>query len=255
MAAEKKRPVSRKRAAVEEEILSVAADKFAKRGYQATPLEDIAASAGISRAAFYLYFSSKDELLQRILSRVVKTYRAGVEQIVAEDVLAPEKLRHIVRFLVRYAATNATLVQVFFNELFYGRVQARNQSRRSMRAVLKMIEQVVHAGVQKGELVAVQPAIFTYALAGMCHWIYRWYEPDGVWTPDTVADEFIRIVESGCLRHKIDSPQGSNAEELRVLQREIKDLTAMVMKLDHRNTLAPAATPRRHPHSSPASAA
>jgi len=52
-----------------------------------------------------------------------------------------------------------------------------------MRAVLKMIEQVVHAGVQKGELVAVQPAIFTYALAGMCHWIYRWYEPDSVWTP------------------------------------------------------------------------
>jgi TetR/AcrR family transcriptional regulator, cholesterol catabolism regulator len=72
-----------------------------------------------------------------------------------------------------------------------------------MRAVLKMIEQVVDAGVQKGELVAVQPGIFTYALMGMCHWIYRWYLPDGVWTPDTVADEFIRIIESGCLRHSI----------------------------------------------------
>jgi Tetracyclin repressor-like, C-terminal domain len=119
-----------------------------------------------------------------------------------------------------------------------------------MRAILKMIEQVVDAGVQKGELVAVQPGIFTYALMGMCHWIYRWYLPDGVWTPDTVADEFIRIIESGCLRHKIDSPQGSDAEELRVLQRDIKALTAMVMKLDHRNTLARAATPRRRPHSS-----
>jgi hypothetical protein len=70
--------------------------------------------------------------------------------------------------------------------------------------------------------------------------------------PDTVADEFIRIIESGCLRHKIDSPQGADAEELRILQRDIKALTAMVMKLDHRNSLARTATPRRRPHSSPA---
>jgi hypothetical protein len=122
-----------------------------------------------------------------------------------------------------------------------------------MRAVLKMIEQVVDAGVQNGELVAVQHGIFTYALLGMCHWIYRWYEPDGVWTPDTVADEFIRIIESGCLRHT-DSPRGSDAEELRILQRDIKDLKAMVMKLDQGNTLKRPATPRRRPHSSPASA-
>jgi hypothetical protein len=62
-----------------------------------------------------------------------------------------------------------------------------------------------------------------------------------------VADQFIRIIESGCLKHKIDSPQGSDAEELRVLQRDIKDLTAKVMKLDHGKTLAEVATPRRRP--------
>jgi hypothetical protein len=51
----KKTAVSRKRAAIAEEILRVAADKFGKHGYQATTLDEIATAAGISRAAFYLY--------------------------------------------------------------------------------------------------------------------------------------------------------------------------------------------------------
>ena len=39
----KKIAVSRKRTAIEEEILRIAADKFGKQGYQATTLEEIAA--------------------------------------------------------------------------------------------------------------------------------------------------------------------------------------------------------------------
>jgi hypothetical protein len=69
-----------------------------------------------------------------------------------------------------------------------------------------------------------------------------------------VADEFIRIIESGCLRHKTDNNRESGAEELRILQRDIKDLTAMVMKLNHGNTLAGPGRPRRRRHPSPASA-
>ena len=57
----KKIAVSRKRTAIEEEGLRVAPDKFGKQGYQATTLDEIAAEAGISRAAFYLYFPSKED--------------------------------------------------------------------------------------------------------------------------------------------------------------------------------------------------
>src|SRR6187200_1224705 len=80
----KKSAVSRKRTAIEEEILRVAADKFGKQGYQATTLDEIAAAAGISRAAFYLYFPNKEELLHRIYNQVIATSQAAVEQIVAE---------------------------------------------------------------------------------------------------------------------------------------------------------------------------
>jgi TetR/AcrR family transcriptional regulator len=61
----KKISVTRKRTAIEEEVLRVAADKFGKQGYHATTLDEVAATAGISRAAFYLYFPNKEKLLRR----------------------------------------------------------------------------------------------------------------------------------------------------------------------------------------------
>ena len=78
----KKTSTSRKRVAIEEEILRVAADKFGKQGYQATTLDEIATAAGISRGAFYLYFPSKEELLRRMYGQVIATSQTAIEQIV-----------------------------------------------------------------------------------------------------------------------------------------------------------------------------
>src|ERR687888_67015 len=216
----KKTSVSRKRAAIEEEILRIAADKFGKQGYQATTLDEIAAEAGISRAAFYLYFPNKEELLRRMYSQVIATAQAGIEQIVAEDLPVPEKLRRIIRYQVRYMATNIPLSQVFFSEIFNLRPELGQWVRRANRAFGAVIERVVSEGVQKGELVPVHPKRFTYALMGMCNWMHRWYRPGGEWTPDTVAEEFIRILESGYLTPRMEHTRAPCVQEVQALRRE-----------------------------------
>src|SRR5262245_8443732 len=123
--------VSRKRTAIEEEILRVAADKFGKQGYQATTLDEIAAASGISRAAFYLYFPNKEELLHRMYNQVISTAQTAVEHIVAENLSVPEKLRRIIRHQVRYMATNIPLSQVFFSEIFNLRPELGQWVRRA----------------------------------------------------------------------------------------------------------------------------
>jgi AcrR family transcriptional regulator len=53
----------RKRRFVRSEIWNTAIDLFAKRGYDATTVDEIAAAAGVSRRTFFRYFSSKDDLM------------------------------------------------------------------------------------------------------------------------------------------------------------------------------------------------
>lgn len=231
----KKRAVSRKRAAIEAEILRVAADRFGKQGYQATTLDEIAAAAGISRAAFYLYFPSKEELLHRMYNQVISTAQTAVEQIVAENVSVPEKLRRIIRHQVRYMAENVQLAQVFFSEVFSLRPELGQWVRRSNRAFGALIERVVHEGVQQGELIPLHPKQFTYALIGMCNWMHRWYHPGGEWTPDTVAEEFIRILESGYLTQRVEHLPPPCTQEIQALRCEVAELKAMMKSFIHGN--------------------
>jgi len=225
----KKTSVSRKRTAIEEEVLRVAADKFGKQGYQATTLDEIAAEAGISRAAFYLYFPSKEELLRRMYKQVIDTVQAAIERIVAEDLPVPEKLRRIIRHQVHYMVAHIPLTQVFFSEIFSLPPELSRWVKLANRAFGEVIERVVNEGVQKGELMPLHPKRFTYALMGMFNWMHRWYRPGGEWTPDTVAEEFIRILESGYLPHRAENTPGSLADEVRMLRREVEELKSALL--------------------------
>ena len=48
-------------------IHSAARDLFAKRGFAATTIDDIAARAGVAKGAVYHHFGSKEEIFERVL--------------------------------------------------------------------------------------------------------------------------------------------------------------------------------------------
>ena len=58
----------------EERILDSAANLFIYYGYDKTTVSDIAREAGISKAAIYLHFKSKDELLETLIIRETEAY-------------------------------------------------------------------------------------------------------------------------------------------------------------------------------------
>jgi AcrR family transcriptional regulator len=70
-------------------LLQAATDTFAKRGYVATTIDDIANEAGASRATFYLHFRNKIEvviaLLGRSVERGTKRYHKLAEILLLDD--------------------------------------------------------------------------------------------------------------------------------------------------------------------------
>jgi AcrR family transcriptional regulator len=214
----------RKHKAIESEILRAAATIFSERGYQATTLDDIAAAAKISRATFYSYFPSKDELLRRMYRQVISSTQAAIEGIASEELPVPEKLRRIIRFLVSYLAAHKPLMQVFFSELFSLPSTMSRSVTQANRAFCDVIERVVEEGVRTKVLIPLNPKRFTYALLGACNWMYRWYRPGGEWTPDAIAEEIIRVLESGYLQQRVESGEDVILHEVRALREEVKQL-------------------------------
>jgi AcrR family transcriptional regulator len=65
-------PKFRRRAeARPDEVLDAALDLFIENGFAATRVEDIAARAGLSKGAVYLYFPSKEAVLEGIVRRAI----------------------------------------------------------------------------------------------------------------------------------------------------------------------------------------
>ena len=75
------------------EIRAVAAELFAQRGFEQTSLREIAERLGITKAALYYHFPSKNELMASLVEPLIEGLR-----LLAEDVErdAPQDPRRIV---------------------------------------------------------------------------------------------------------------------------------------------------------------
>src|SRR5215468_6677576 len=95
-----------RRAERREQILAAATRAFARAGFTATSLEDIAAEAGITRVILYRHFDSKTDrnraVLDRACTRLAETVGTGNY---GEDAIAT---------LVRAAATHPDAFRLLF---------------------------------------------------------------------------------------------------------------------------------------------
>jgi AcrR family transcriptional regulator len=66
------------RAERREQLLAAATQAFARTGFTATSLDDIAAQAGISRVLLYRHFDSKTDLYRAVLDRAIRRLTAAV---------------------------------------------------------------------------------------------------------------------------------------------------------------------------------
>lgn len=57
-------------------IVSAGVEAFSEVGFHGTRVDDIVTGAGISHGTFYLYFASKDDLFQQLVSDIIADFRS-----------------------------------------------------------------------------------------------------------------------------------------------------------------------------------
>jgi len=157
-------------------ILRRAAALFAAQGYAATSMNQVASACGVSKAALYHYVRDKNELLARVAEAHVLRLAALVDEVQAEGLAPPERLRAlIVRFVREYAS-------------------AENEHRVLTEDVglldTAMRERVL--GLQRGVVAAFAGTVselrpdlrqadlhkpLTMLLFGMINWLFTWFRP------------------------------------------------------------------------------
>ncbi|GHG19616.1 TetR/AcrR family transcriptional regulator [Streptomyces filamentosus] len=179
-------------------LLVAAVEAFAERGYHATTTRDIAGRAGMSPAALYIHYKTKEELLHRISrighDRALEILRAAE----LRDGAPADRLADAVRSFVRWHAERHTTARVVQYELDALGPEHRAEIVELRRETEATVRRIIEEGVAAGEFDVADPAGTTVAVLSLCIDVARWFNAQGRRTPDEVgafyADLVLRMV-------------------------------------------------------------
>ncbi|MBA4865064.1 TetR/AcrR family transcriptional regulator [Streptomyces sp. PSKA54] len=179
-------------------LLVAAVEAFAERGYHATTTRDIAGRAGMSPAALYIHYKTKEELLHRI-SRIGHEKALEVLQTASDREGTPaERLSGAVQSFVRWHASQHTTARVVQYELDALGPEARAEIVALRRRTDDVVRGIINDGVQAGEFDVPDVKGTTLAVLSLCIDVARWFNVAGRRTPDEVgalyADLVLRMV-------------------------------------------------------------
>ena len=144
-------------------IRGAALDLFAQKGFSSTRLDDVAAAAGVAKGTIYLYFPSKQDLLEAIVASTIGATLTQVEQAVAASAApASELLRLMGRAMARGVQDperRQVLHLVLSEGARFPRI-AQFYHREIISRGMRLIRAIIAKGLGSGEFVSDEPARF-----------------------------------------------------------------------------------------------
>jgi TetR/AcrR family transcriptional regulator, fatty acid metabolism regulator protein len=143
--ASKAPPIDKRR-----QILDAAIRVFARQGFHATRVADIADEAGVAYGLVYHYFKSKDEVLNELFSQRWSLLLAAIEETDGSDATPRDKLAGVAAFIVESYRHDPELMQVIIVEV----TRAANSFGRThlpeIRQAYELIAKIVADGQEAG---------------------------------------------------------------------------------------------------------
>lgn len=187
----------KKQAYIQEEILLSAVALFARHGYRAVSLEDVASNLGYTKSVIYYYFKSKSEMLGRIFDKCYELYLNGISEIAKRDLEPHDKLK----LIITQHALNV-MDRPDWNAVYWREEGELNEAHQKLVASKKheydsIVESIYIDGVSKKQFEALPPRIVVKAMLGMCNSVHMWYKPTGALSPKEISDYITHMVMKG----------------------------------------------------------
>jgi TetR/AcrR family fatty acid metabolism transcriptional regulator len=129
-------------------ILEAAVRVFARDGYHTSRVADIASEAGIAHGLLYHYFRSKDEVLTTLFRENWSELLERLRAVEASSGPADEKLRGIVKIILRTWRNDPALVTVMVREV--ARSAHLQTQVEDVREAIASIQRVIEQGQDDG---------------------------------------------------------------------------------------------------------
>ena len=146
-------------------ILDAAVRAFARRGYHACRVGDVADEAGVAYGLVYHYFGSKEELLETIFRETWSQMLETIESIEDSTDSASEQLRKVVELVLRAWRRDPELVRVLVREVT--RTAQLEREVDELAPAFAALQRIIQRGQETGEFRrGINPHLASWILYG-----------------------------------------------------------------------------------------
>ena len=184
------------RAIKRDAVLRTAAQIFNEKGFHATSLDEVAERLEISKPTLYYYVKNKDDILFQCVGRGLEMMQQAIMEVGHAGGTARDKLVAAMRQYAHIATMDFGMCVIRVGEDPLPPA-SRVKLRKIKGAIDLEFRNLIQQGIEEGAIVACDPKMAAFAIAGALSWIGRWYRPDGPETPDHIADQFIQLLALG----------------------------------------------------------
>ena len=177
------------------ELRVAATHLFAKYGYAAVSMRQIAAEVGVQAGALYLYTPDKQTLLYQIMDRhmddLLDAWRSESEKPQSDPMV---RIEQFVRFHIRFHLDRG-------DEIFIAYMELRNLSEENFllieekrRAYERMLGEILEEGSASGRFSLCDTKLSSYAIIAMLTGVSTWYKGDGRLNLDRIEEIYLCMV-------------------------------------------------------------
>lgn len=192
--------VSRPRDQRYHEILEQAARLIFQRGYEATSMQDIAESCGLTKAGLYHHIKTKEALLLAIMHYGMDLFEdmvlAKVSDIVDPVARLRECMARNIALVTQDSSKEVTIILHEHQTLTGAAKQAINTRKKRY---VGFLEAAFREAIERGQVRPVDPTLAAFSFLGVVLWIYKWYRADGKLTPQKLSDGTIDLFFEGLM--------------------------------------------------------
>src|SRR5512144_1222300 len=141
-----------------ERILSAAERIFARHGFFAAKVSDVAKEAGVADGTIYLYFKNKDDLLISLFERRMQQVNEALRAAVGKVKTPREQLRAFVKEYLQLVHDEPTAAEVLTIELRQSSKFMKEYENPEFADFLRLLGGIIAAAQEQGELESSIPA-------------------------------------------------------------------------------------------------
>jgi AcrR family transcriptional regulator len=132
-----------------QQLLGAAVRVFARKGFHASRVGDIAEEAGVAHGLLYHYFKSKDDVLDAVFHENWNMLLLRIASVEETDEPAADQLRHVAAIVLRTWLHLPDVVRVVIRE--FGRSPELAERIGELAQPIDVIQRVIVRGIERGE--------------------------------------------------------------------------------------------------------